>query len=63
MKTMPAREAGNAFGVTIDTAPASLMPIEKHERGVAVVVAVNDYEQLTGQPVPDRRTPQNEKKS
>jgi prevent-host-death family protein len=47
MKTMSAREAKNAFGLMIDTAPAGPVLIEKHVRGVVVVVAVEEYERLT----------------
>jgi len=48
MKTMSAREAKNAFGLMIDTARAGPVLIEKHGRGVLVVVAVEEYERLTG---------------
>ena len=47
MKTMSAREAKNAFGLMIDTARAEPVLIEKHGRGVVVVVAVEEYERLT----------------
>ena len=63
MKTMSAREAKNAFGLMIDTARAGPVLIEKHGRGVVVVVAVEEYERLTGKPTADRRSAQNEKKS
>lgn len=46
MKTMSAREAKNGFGLMIDTARASPVLIEKHGRGVVVVVAVEEYERL-----------------
>ena len=46
MKTMSAREAKNAFGLLIDTARAEPVMIEKHGRGVVVVVAVEEYERL-----------------
>ena len=49
MKTMSAREAKNAFGLMIDTARAGPVPIEKHGRGVVVVVAVEEYEPLSVQ--------------
>ena len=62
MKTMSAREAKNAFGLMIDTARAEPVRIEKHGRGVVVVVAVEEYERLTGKPTADRRTTNNEKK-
>ena len=54
--------AKNAFGLMIDTARAGPVLIEKHGRGVVVVVAVEEYERLTGKPAADRRTAQNEKK-
>jgi len=47
MKTMSAREAKNAFGLMIDTARAGPVLIEKHGRGVVVVIAVEEYERLT----------------
>lgn len=46
MKTMSAREAKNAFGLLIDTARAEPVMIEKHGRGVVVVVAVEEYKRL-----------------
>ena len=46
MKTMSAREAKNGFGLMIDTARAAPVLIEKHGRGVVVVVAVEGYERL-----------------
>lgn len=46
MKTMSAREAKNAFGLMIDTARAEPVRIEKHGRGVVVVVSVEEYERL-----------------
>jgi prevent-host-death family protein len=48
MKTMSAREAKNAFGLMIDTARAGPVLIEKHGRGVVMVIAVEEYERLTG---------------
>ena len=47
MKTMSAREAKNAFGLMIDTARAKPVLIEKHGRGVVVVVPVEEYKRLT----------------
>jgi len=47
MKTMSVREAKNAFGLMIDSACAGPMLIERHGRGVVVVVAVEEYERLT----------------
>ena len=49
MKTMSAREAKNGFGLTIDTARAEPVLIEKHGRGVVVVVSVEEYERLSVQ--------------
>lgn len=63
MKTMSAREAKNGFGLMIDTARAEPVLIEKHGRGVVVVVAVEEYERLTSTPVADRRSVLNEKKN
>lgn len=48
MKTMSAREAKNAFGLMIDTARAEPVLIEKHGRGVVMVIAVEEYERLRG---------------
>jgi prevent-host-death family protein len=47
MKTMSAREAKNAFGLMIDTARAEPVLIEKHGRGVVMVIAVEEYARLT----------------
>ena len=47
MKTMSAREAKNGFGLMIDTARAEPVRIEKHGRGVVVVVSVEEYERLS----------------
>ena len=49
MKTMSAREAKNAFGLMIDTARAEPVRIEKHGRGVVVVISVEEYERLCAQ--------------
>ncbi len=46
MRAMSAREAKNAFGLMIDTARAEPVLIEKHGRGVVVVIAVEEYERL-----------------
>lgn len=48
MKIMSAREAKNAFGMMIDTARAEPVRIEKHGRGVVVVISVEEYERLSG---------------
>lgn len=47
MKSMSARNAKNAFGLMIDTARAEPLLIEKHGRGVVVVIAVEEYERMT----------------
>jgi prevent-host-death family protein len=47
MKTMSARDAKNGFGLMIDTARAEPVLIEKHGRGVVVVVSVEEYERLS----------------
>ncbi len=47
MKTMSAREAKNGFGLMIDAARAEPVRIEKHGRGVVMVIAVEEYERLT----------------
>ncbi len=46
MKAMSAREAKNAFGLMIDTARAEPVLIEKHGRGVVMVISVEEYERL-----------------
>jgi prevent-host-death family protein len=46
MKTMSAKDAKNSFGRLIDTARAEPVLIEKHGRGVVVVVAVEEYERM-----------------
>ncbi|MCW6509845.1 type II toxin-antitoxin system Phd/YefM family antitoxin [Lichenifustis flavocetrariae] len=48
MKTMSAREAKNAFGLMIDTARAEPVLIEKHGRGVVMVISVEEYDRLHG---------------
>ncbi|MGC8528457.1 type II toxin-antitoxin system prevent-host-death family antitoxin [Acidiphilium sp.] len=47
MKIMSAREAKNGFGLMIDSARAEPVLIEKHGRGVVVVVSVEEYERLS----------------
>lgn len=46
MKIMSAREAKNGFGLMIDTARAAPVLVEKHGRGVVVVMSVEEYERL-----------------
>lgn len=43
---MSAKDAKNSFGHLIDTARAEPVLIEKHGRGVVVVLAVEEYERL-----------------
>lgn len=52
MKTMSAREAKNAFGLMIDMARAEPVRIEKHGRGVVMVISVEEYERLNGGAAP-----------
>ena len=47
MKTMSAREAKNAFGLMIYIARAWPVLIEKHGRGVVMVISVEEYERLS----------------
>lgn len=47
MKIMSAREAKNAFGLMIDRALAEPVLIEKHGRGVVMVISVEEYERLS----------------
>jgi len=47
MKTISAREARNAFRVTIDTARAEPVLIEKQGCGVVMVIAVEENARLT----------------
>ena len=48
MKTLSAREAKYNFGRLVDTARAEPIVVEKHGRPVVVVLAVEEYERLTG---------------
>jgi prevent-host-death family protein len=43
---MSARDAKNGFGRLIDTARAEPVTVEKHGRGVVVVMSVEEYERL-----------------
>ncbi|ARW11473.1 MULTISPECIES: type II toxin-antitoxin system prevent-host-death family antitoxin [Acetobacteraceae] len=49
MKTMSARDAKNCFGLLIDTARAELVLIQKHGRGVVVVMAAEEFKRLSAQ--------------
>jgi prevent-host-death family protein len=50
MKTASARKAKNSFGLMIDTARAEPVLIEKHGRGVVMVIVADEYEWLTVRP-------------
>lgn len=56
MKIMSPREAENAFGLMIDTARAEPVLIEKHGRGVVVVVFVEENERLCTQKLDANQT-------
>ena len=51
MKTFSAREGKYNFGRLIDMALAEPVVIEKHGRPVVVVVAVEEFERITGRTV------------
>ena len=51
MKAISAREARYNFGRMIDTARGEPVIVEKHGRPFVVVMAVEAYEQLTGDTV------------
>ena len=63
MKSVSAREAKYNFGKLIDTARAEPVVIEKHGRPVVVVVAVEEFERLTGQLMPERSQDKGEKRT
>lgn len=48
MYRMSARDAKNGFGRLIDLARAEPVAIEKYGRSVVVVIAVEEYERLSG---------------
>ncbi len=48
MHRMSARDAKNGFGRLIDLARAEPVAIEKYGRSVVVVIAVEEYERLSG---------------
>ncbi len=53
MKTMPASEARQSFAELIDAAAREPVVIRRQQRGVAVVVSMQEYERLTQlNPVP-----------
>jgi prevent-host-death family protein len=48
MQRMSARDAKNGFGKLIDLARAEPVAIEKYGRTVVIVMAVEEYERLSG---------------
>jgi prevent-host-death family protein len=48
MQRMSARDAKNGFGKLIDLARAEPVAIEKYGRSVVIVMAVEEYERLSG---------------
>jgi prevent-host-death family protein len=61
MKAMSTREAKHHFGQLIDDARAEAVVVEKHGRPVVVVLAVEEYERLTGRTVsPSNKTKKDE---
>lgn len=63
MKSVSAREAKYNFGKLIDTARAEPVVIEKHGRPVVVVVAIEEFERLTGKKMPERQPEKSENKT
>ncbi len=63
VKSVSAREAKYNFGKLIDTARAEPVVIEKHGRPVVVVVAVEEFERLTGKTMHERQPDKSEKKN
>jgi prevent-host-death family protein len=46
VKTVSEKDAKNGFGRLIDMARAEPVTVEKHGRGVVVVMSVEEYERL-----------------
>ncbi len=55
MKTLSARNAKYNFGHMIDLARAEPLVVEKHGRPVVVVMAVEQFEKLTGDTISPSR--------
>jgi len=51
MKALSAREAKYNFGRMIDLARSQPLVVEKHGRPVVVVMAVEEFEKLTGRQI------------
>lgn len=52
MKALSAREAKYNFGRMIDLARSEPLVVEKHGRPVVVVMAVEEFEKMTGEHIP-----------
>ncbi len=52
MKALSARDAKYNFGRMIDLARSEPLVVEKHGRPVVVVLAVEEFEKLSGKRVP-----------
>lgn len=46
MRTVSAKDAKARFGELLDTARREPVTIEKHGRAVAVIISIEDYEEL-----------------
>ncbi|WP_347888073.1 type II toxin-antitoxin system Phd/YefM family antitoxin [Nitrosomonas europaea] len=46
MKAITAKDAKNKFGEMLDTAQREPLTIEKHGRAVAVIMSVQEYQQM-----------------
>lgn len=55
MKALSAREAKYNFGRMIDLARSEPVVVEKHGRPVVVVLAVEEFEKLTGDSISPSR--------
>jgi len=55
MKAVAAREAKRRFGLMIDVARTEPVVVEKHGCPFVVVLAVEEYERLTGETVSTSR--------
>ncbi len=51
MKALSARDAKYNFGRMIDLARSQPLVVEKHDRPVVVVMAVEEFEKLTGRQI------------
>lgn len=63
MRTVSAKDAKARFGELLDTARREPVTIEKHGRAVAVIISIEDYEELASVRKPgnsDKSTSQDE---